>query len=127
MITEKRNKGNKGEKAVVKFLKKNKFRIITLNYTEKTGEIDIIAEDKNYIIFVEVKTRQEGQMLEPRFSVDYKKRMRILRTSNIFLQKHRTDKQPRFDIAEVIVNSKGKMSINYLENAFQQEGKYAAF
>ena len=126
-LTEKRRKGNAGEKETVKFLKKNKYKILKTNYSEKTGEIDIIAEDENFIVFVEVKTRQQGQMLEPQFSVDYKKRKRILRTANLFLQRFPSQKQPRFDISEVVADSKGRLSINYLKNAFVQEGNYAPF
>lgn len=119
--------GDKGEEFTAKFLKKNKYKIIERNYSCKLGEIDIIAEDKEYLLFVEVKTRQEGQMLEPRYSVDKKKQQKILRTASYYLQNNKNKKQPRFDIAEVIVNNEGKMSINYLENAFWQEGNYAPF
>ena len=119
--------GEKGEERVVKFLKKNKYKILSRNYSLKTGEIDIIAEDKRYIVFVEVKTRSEGQMLTPALSVDRKKRLKILKTAALYLQKNNTDKQPRFDIAEVIYDQKGKLNVNYIENAFEQEGEYAVF
>ncbi|MCH5298313.1 MAG: YraN family protein [Ruminococcus sp.] len=123
----KRIKGDKGEEFAVKFLKKNKCKIITRNFSCKSGEIDIIAENKEFILFVEVKTRQEGQMLEPRYSVDKKKQQRLLKTASYYMQSHKTSKQPRFDVAEVIVNNEGEMSINYLKNAFWQEGDYAVF
>ena len=119
--------GDKGEEFTAKFLKKNNCKIIERNFNCKSGEIDIIAENREYILFVEVKTRQEGQMLEPRYSVDRKKQQKLLKTASYYLQSHKITKQPRFDIAEVIVNNEGKMSINYLENAFWQEGDYAAF
>ena len=128
MITEKRITGNKGEKAVCKYLKKQGCKIIKRNFSCKLGEIDIIAENKEYILFVEVKTRSTGQMLPPREAVGYKKRSKILKTAQFFLKKYDKDKQPRFDIAEVFLDDKGKMSINYFDNAFAQESKnYAAF
>ncbi|MCR5652667.1 MAG: YraN family protein [Ruminococcus sp.] len=120
--------GRKGEKAVAKYLKKNDYIIIYTNYRTASGEIDIIAEKGMYIAFVEVKTRTEGQMLEPNFSVDRKKRRRICASASTYVKKYKIKKQPRFDIAEVIVNDKGKMRINYIDNAFSQEDNdYAVF
>lgn len=126
-MTDKRIKGNIGEKAVANYLKQKKFQITYTNFYSKYGEIDVIAENNELILFVEVKTRSAGQMLSPSFSVDYKKRQRIFRTANLYMQSNKVDKQPRFDIAEVIINSNGKLSINYIDNAFQQESDYAAF
>ena len=125
MKTEKRIKGDKGEKAVTKFLKRNKFKITERNYSLKCGEIDIIAENRELILFVEVKTREEGQMLAPSFSVDKKKKIRILKTAMIYMQKTDCQKQPRFDIAEVISDDKGRLSINYIDNSFGMESYYA--
>ncbi len=122
-----RIKGDKGEDFAVKFLKRNKYKIVERNFYCKFGEIDIIAENNKFILFIEVKTRQEGQMLEPRYSVDTKKQQRLFKTASFYINFHKTKKQPRFDIAEVIVNNNGEMSINYLKNAFWQEGDYAAF
>ena len=120
--------GNDGEKTVIKYLKKHKFKIVDTNYSCKCGEIDVIAEDKDFIIFVEVKTRAYGQILEPREYVDYYKQQRILKTACLYLKNNVTAKQPRFDIAEVLYDSKGKKSVNYFENAFFQENKgYATF
>ncbi len=113
--------GIKGEKFTAKYLKKNKYKILLRNMSCNYGEIDIIAYNKKYIVFVEVKTRSKGQMLDARLSVDYKKRKKIRNTANFFLRKYKTNLQPRFDIAEVTSDIKGKMSINYIENAFSGE------
>lgn len=120
--------GNDGEKTVIKYLKKHKYKIIDTNYSCKYGEIDIIAESRDYIAFIEVKTRAYGQMLEPRSAVDKRKQQRIIKTASIFLYTYKNKKLPRFDIAEVIINQKGKKTINYFENAFWQENNgYAGF
>lgn len=125
---DKQKLGKKGEKFAVKYLKKNKYSIIYTNFYTKLGEIDIIAEKSRYIVFVEVKTRTEGQMLDPSLSVDKKKQRKIFAVSNEYMERFKIRKQPRYDIAEVIVNDKGKMSINYIDNAFWQEGEdYAVF
>lgn len=51
-ITEKRQVGDIGEKASRKYLKKNGYNIVAKNYNTKYGEIDIVAEDKNYIVLL---------------------------------------------------------------------------
>lgn len=120
--------GKKGEKAVVKYLKKNKYEVIYTNFSTIKGEVDIIAEKGRIIAFVEVKTRTEGQMLEPSLSVDKKKQHRIFCAATHYINKFKIKKQPRYDIAEVIVDYKGKTTINYLKGAFEQEGNdYAVF
>lgn len=117
-MTDNKKLGIKGEKLTAKFLKKNKYKILLRNFTTNDGEIDIIARNNKYIVFVEVKTRSESSMLSPRFAVDSKKKARIIKTANIFLKKYKTDLQPRFDVSEVIINNDGKMEVEYLENAF---------
>lgn len=126
-LTLKKMRGNFGEEKVAKFLIKNKFKIIKRNYNCKFGEIDIIAENKDLIIFVEVKTRNFTQIVAPQFSVDYKKQKRIMMTAHNFLTEYKSSKQPRFDVAEVIIDSLNNFSINYIDNAFQQESDYAVF
>lgn len=127
-MTDRQILGYKGEKATCKYLKRNKFKIIKRNFASKHGEIDIIAENKEYIIFVEVKTRSEGQLLDPKAAVNYQKQLRIMKTASAYLRDNPSSKQPRFDISEVIADGRGKLNINYLENAFYQEKTdYAVF
>lgn len=127
-MTDRQILGYKGEKATCKYLKRNKFKIIKRNFASKHGEIDIIAENKEYIIFVEVKTRSEGQLLDPKTAVNYQKQLRIMKTASAYLRNNPSPKQPRFDISQVISDGKGKLKIDYLENAFYQEKTdYAVF
>ncbi len=120
-MTDKRKLGKKGEKFTVKFLKRNKYKILLRNFSVHGGEIDIIARNKKYIVFVEVKTRTDDYGVPTRFSVDYKKQRNIINTSEIFLRKYDTNLIRRYDISEVSFNPKGKMEINYLKNAFIKE------
>lgn len=122
-------KGALGEKYACKYLRKNGFRIIGKNIRNKFSELDIIAENKEYIVFVEVKTRTQNDAFNPSDAVNLIKQQRILRAAKYYLSyTYETTKQPRFDIAEVIMNEKCKcISINYIENAFSQGGEYAVF
>lgn len=121
--------GDKGEEYAVKYLKKQGYKIVVRNYRKRYGEIDIIAENKEYIVFVEVKTRHENSMTQPVDAVDKRKRMRLIKTASAFLSENETEKFCRFDVCEVYVKSENLklISINYIENAFEQENGYAYY
>ena len=120
-ITEKRQIGDIGEKASRKYLKKNGYKIVAKNYNTKYGEIDIVAENKNYIVFVEVKTRKSFKFSRAIESVNKSKRIKIIKTAYCYLEENPTSKQPRFDIAEVLIDSYNKPHITYHENSFDVE------
>ncbi len=121
--------GDTGEDYAVKYLKKNGYKIISRNYRKKYGEIDIIAEDEEYIVFVEVKTRHENPMTQPVDAVGKHKQQCLIKTASAFLSENETDKFCRFDVCEVFVKSDSLklIRINYIENAFDLENGYAAF
>ena len=112
-----------GELYTGRYLRDNGYSIVTANYRCRFGEIDIIASDKNYIAFVEVKTRDVGFVVSGKEAVDYGKRKRILATSKVFLSKNSFDLQPRFDVAEVYMENGEVSSFNYIKNAYQEEEK----
>lgn len=126
-ITKVKAVGNFGEDFTAKFLKKNKCKILNRNYSCKYGEIDIIACNKQYILFVEVKTRGENYIFTPSEAVTKSKQMKILKTAVYYLNHNDINLQPRFDVCEVFVSPNKKPEINYIENAFMQEGDYASF
>ncbi|MBQ3005606.1 MAG: YraN family protein [Clostridia bacterium] len=118
MVNGKKNRtvGFDGEKAAKEFLKENNYKIVEQNFRTRFGEIDIIAKDGNYIVFVEVKTRGEKSFGNPMEAVDYPKQKKIIMASEQFLlKKEFFDLQPRFDVIEVFSES-GK--INHIINAF---------
>ena len=114
--------GSEGEKRVAEFLRRRGFSIIKRNYLCRYGEIDIISENEEFLLFVEVKTRKANSMVSGAQAVDAFKQRRILLTANDYIAKTETEKQPRFDIAEVTVYNKedGNLGyrLNYIENAF---------
>ncbi len=119
--------GDLGETVATKYLRKNKFKIIERNLHKGRYEIDIVAKDKEHLIFVEVKTRCVDSEKEIAFetsaalAVDAGKRTRTVAAAKIYLSEHPTDKQPRFDVIEVYL-SKGYphkvVDINHIKNAF---------
>lgn len=124
----KKNVGDLGELTAIKFLKRNKYKILETNYNTKYGEIDIICEDKDYLVFVEVKTRKTGTHISGVYSVNKNKQLHILRTASVYLKNYNSNKQPRFDIIEVEHFVDGTYSVKkHYINAFIQGGSYGVF
>lgn len=114
--------GMEGEKRVANFLRKNGFSIVKRNYHTRYGEIDIIAENEQFILFVEVKTRKSYSMVSGVEAVDSFKQRRIMLTANDYIVKTECEKQPRFDIAVVTVlereDGTSGYKLKYIENAW---------
>ena len=115
------NIGKSGEDKVAAFLRKNGYTVIKRNHQCRFGEIDIIASTKEYIVFVEVKTRKKGSIVTGAEAVDGYKQKRIMLTAQDYIAKTNCDLQPRFDVAEVRaqeINGKVVYNLNYIKNAF---------
>lgn len=115
----KRIKGDAGELYTRKWLRRRRYKITDTNYSCRFGEIDIIAQNKQFICFVEVKTRSADSIDRPAAAVDYRKQRRIITTAEHFLINNPCDLQPRFDVAEVITDNGKVTAFNYIENAFE--------
>ncbi len=116
--------GRWGEAAAADHLRKKGYKIVASGYRTRTGEIDLIAENRRTIAFVEVKTRRDDSFADARDSVDYRKRRRIINTAKLYLASHETDKEVRLDIIEVYA-PRGTDTvdpvINHFENAFTED------
>lgn len=122
------NIGKLGESIVREYLLKKGYTFLEGNYHSRYGEIDIICENDKYIVFVEVKTRKKGFLVRGIDAVNVFKKVKIIKTVLMYIAKRDTKKQPRFDVAEVIINKKGECeNINYFENAFDMEELGAFF
>lgn len=110
--------GRFGESAAADFLRKKKCRIIGMNYSCRFGEIDLIAETKENILFVEVKSRKNANFAEAREFVTAAKQRRITAAAELWLMQNPTEKQPRFDVVEVYCEEGVVNAIHHIENAF---------
>lgn len=116
--------GRYGENLVAQFLKSKKYKIIEQNYHSSHNEIDIIAENKQYIVFVEVKTRtivsnSKFEYETAASAVTYTKQRRILAAAQTYLNVHPSKKTPRLDVIEVYLSQSGEvLEINHMEDAF---------
>ena len=99
----KRAAGTSGETAACEALKRSGLTILERNFRRPTGEIDIIAKEKQTIAFIEVKTRSSLRFGRPAEAVDRGKQMHILRTAMLYLAEKGLDDAPvRFDVVEVL-------------------------
>ncbi len=110
-----RTKGTKYEDMVVQFVLKKGYRIIERNFYSKAGEIDIIAKDGKYLVFIEVRS-SEKSFVHPLESINKTKINRIIKSARFYLYTHNIKAQfIRFDVVGVI---KGKEPI-LIKDAFQ--------
>ena len=117
IFTENRIKGNIGEDAVASYLKKRKYKILHRNYVQNGHEIDIVAECKECICFIEVKTRSNDLFGNPEEAVNTQKIRRIIASTDAYLRQYELDLPVRFDI--ISITGVGETSkIKHIINAF---------
>ena len=112
-------KGKLWEIKAADYLRKKRYKIIEANYYTRFGEIDLIAANKKYICFVEVKQRDAASIAQPKEFVDGRKQEKIIASAKLYLAAHPTALQPRFDVIEVITSENQIKSVKHLENAFE--------
>ena len=106
--------GTIGEIDAEKYLKDKGYVIVSTNYRNRLGEIDIIAKDKNVLVFVLFKSRATLLYGRPCEAVDERKQHKIRKTAELYLvttKNYYTD--VRFDVVEILGDE-----INHIENAF---------
>jgi len=114
--------GSWGEALAAEFLRKNRFQIVAMGYRCRFGEIDLIAQNKKFLIFVEVKLRKTPNFAMALEHVDRYKQEKLRKTASMYLSQNPTKLQPRFDVIEIYA-PQGTMTvrpeIRHLEDAFQ--------
>lgn len=112
----KRKTGHEYETMAAEYLKAKGYGILMQNFYTKFGEIDIIAQDEEYIVFVEVKYRANGEKGHPLEAVNTKKQQKIKKVAQYYLvkQKKSVERPCRFDVIGVL----GEELI-HIENAFE--------
>ena len=113
--------GRQGEEKVAEYLRRHGYIILRRNWrNSRFGEIDIIAENRENIVFVEVKTRTNNSVVSGIEAVDAKKMQRTRNAAEVFMRKLSTDLPPRIDVAEVLVitdkSGKKKWMLKYLKS-----------
>ena len=108
-----------GEEQAVEYLRLQGMKILQRNYRTPVGEIDIIAKNRKFLVFVEVKTRRGVAFGFPQEAVGQRKQRQIIRTCQWYLQEHKCGRlQPRFDVVAVLAEKNGTAQITHLADAF---------
>ncbi len=110
--------GDRAEKLAAKYLKTHKLKLIEANYGCKTGELDLIMQDRDYLVFVEVRHRRRDDYGGALESVDQHKQRKLRRAAEHYLTQHKLhNRAARFDV--VCVNGDlNKPEFEWLQNAF---------
>lgn len=120
-MNEKKLLGRWGEEIAAGVYKKKRYRISAMGYTTRFGEVDVIAENRDTVVFCEVKLRKNGEHGEAREFVGAEKRRKVMAAASLWLQETECEKQPRFDVIEIYapegVNTK-KPEVHLIEGAF---------
>ncbi len=114
--------GDFGEEQAATYLKKHGYRIVGRNYKVRTGEIDLIVSNREYIVFVEVKMRKNDHFGEAKEFVGTMKQDRVRSAAMQWLALNETELQPRFDVIEIygeVGMPYRKLDIRHIENAFE--------
>lgn len=90
-----------GEAMAAEYLRKKKYSIVASGYRCRFGEIDLIASNKKYLVFVEVKLRKSNRFAQAAEYVDRYKQNKLRNTASLYLSEHPTGLQPRFDVIEI--------------------------
>lgn len=118
---ESRLLGRWGETLAAEYLRRRGFSILGAGWRCRFGEIDLIAADKNYLCFVEVKLRKSAAYGTAGAFVDRRKQEKLRLTAQMYLSEHPTNLQPRFDVVEIYAPQgmeTRQPDIHMLENAF---------
>jgi putative endonuclease len=118
--------GERGERAAARYLRRQGMRILLRGYRATRGEIDLIARDRDTLVFVEVKARRRGVPAE---AVTSEKQRRITIAALRFLRRHRLlDQRCRFDIVAIVwPDDRRPPQIEHIKNAFEAVGRGQMF
>lgn len=119
-MNDKQIEGKKGEIEAIEYLKNLGYQIVGHNFRCRQGEIDIIARDKEELVFVEVKTRTSFQYGEAREAVNKEKQNHIKRAASVYLyQNHKESEKVRMDVIEIYF-IKNKKIVYHLKQAIEE-------
>jgi putative endonuclease len=115
--------GERGEALAARYLEKKGYRIVARNFRCPYGEIDLIASQGEYLVFVEVKTRRGRTAFDPALAVNARKMDKLRALAAYYLAAHyvaghpQDELQPRFDVIAVMLAAAGPR-VRHIENAF---------
>jgi putative endonuclease len=119
---EKKELGRRAEEMAEACLRKKGYRIREKNYICARGELDLVAQEGEVLVFVEVRSRKGGGSL-PETSVGRAKQRQIVRAAEFYLAERGWEGDCRFDVVAIQLTPSGKLeSVKLIRDAFSREG-----
>ena len=110
-------RGAWGEDYAAAYLRRHGYRILARNYSCRFGEIDIIASDRHYVVFVEVKLRREGGLTRPEEAMTPAKGRALLRAANCYIETCGVMLDCQIDLIAVEYAPDGSTEVRYVPDA----------
>jgi putative endonuclease len=109
--------GRTGEEIALSYLREKGYKVLDTNWRSGKYEVDIIARDGNFIVFIEVKTRRSDYFGSPEAAVDRTKQRFMIRAADQYITRKNINLEARFDILTVLIKGGGH-EINHITDAF---------
>ena len=118
MLNREQKTGKKGESIATRYLRKKGYQILEQNYRTRIGEIDIIARDRNTLVFVEVKARNSKRFGHPKSAITPQKQRKISMVALQYLKiTNQMRSKARFDVI-AISSTPTSQNVELIRNAF---------
>jgi len=112
--------GQLAEQQASEYLTRQGLKLITRNYRCRSGEIDLVMQGRDTLVFVEVRFRSDSSFGGAAASVDRRKQQKLLIAAQHYLQKHHAFNRPcRFDVVAVLPGRDGMLTFDWIKNAFE--------
>ena len=118
MTIERKQLGVRGERAALRYLRRTKMRLRTRNWRSRSGEVDLIMQEGDTIVFVEVRSRSSAPAQHPMETIGPRKQKRMVRVAEDYLYRYRLLERPwRIDCVFVSFDERGKPELEHVRNA----------
>jgi putative endonuclease len=122
MTQTSRDRGRKAELACCKYLQQQGLTLLDRNYQGRRGELDLVMQDKNTVVFVEVRYRRNDAFGGAAETITTSKQHRLRKTAEQYLQQETRLKNGRFDVVamseEILNNGANAYTFDWIKNAF---------
>lgn len=117
-MKSKTQQGSMAETLACRYLEAQGLNLIKQNYRCRLGEVDLIMQDGQHLVFVEVRSRSDHRFGTPAETVSKIKQRRLIRTASYYLQRHSIHMPCRFDIIAITLKDQ-RYIVEWIKNAFQ--------
>ena len=115
--------GRLGERMALQFLKKRGYKIVDSNFRTDLGEVDIVAYDKQVLVFIEVKTRSLNCLVEPEASVGQRKKRKLRQLADLYMKMYKLEGTDcRIDVVSIVLDRRGDLAkFQLIKGAFGED------